>query len=173
MKFDEICKNSLRYSRERALQSMLQRPYTLLLTLLAAIFTAIMSHPLADVAMWKIAFGDLKTFAFFIQIICIFSIVLWQIWHCRLRQRSIALQDGRFTQADSNGVDERPTSTLDDAKQGISLVSLSAARVVSMPVAYGLRLFSALCRAIQCLTRYQYHHNCVRGIQIVKINSKQ
>ena len=37
------------------------------------------------------------------------------------------MKDGRFTQADSNGVHERPTSTLDDAKQGISLVSLSAA----------------------------------------------
>ena len=149
MKFDEIYKNRLRYSRERALQSLLQRPYTLVLTLLAAIFTAIMSHPLADVAMWKIAFGDLKTFALFIQIICIFSIVLWQIWHCRLRQRSIALQDGRFTQANSNGVDARSTSTLDDAKQGISLVSLSAA--------WGVELY-----------RCRLHMDCVSLVRYVK-----
>ena len=149
MKFDEICKNLLRYSRERALQSMLQRPYTLVLTLLAAIFTAIMSHPLADVAMWKIAFGDLKTFAFFIQIISIFSIVLRQIWHCRLRQRSIALQDGRFTQANSNGVDARSTSTLDDAKQGISLVSLSAA--------WGVELY-----------RCRLHMDCVSLVRYVE-----
>ena len=55
---------------------------------------------------------------------------------------------------------------------GVSVGSLGC-RAVSMPVAYGLRLFSALCQAIQSLTRYQYHHNCVRGIQVFKINSKQ
>ena len=55
---------------------------------------------------------------------------------------------------------------------GVSVGSLEC-RAVSMPVAYGLRLFSALCRAIQSLMRYHYHHNLVRGVQIVKINSNQ
>ena len=98
-------------------------------------------------------------FSFFIQTICNFSIVLWQIWHCRLRQRSIALEDGRFTQADSNGVDERPTSTLDDAKQGISLVSLSAA--------WGVKLYR--CRLhMDCvsLVRYVEPFSVLRDINI-------
>ena len=59
------------------------------------------------------------------------------------------MKDGRFTQADSNGVDERPTSTFDDANQGISLVSLSAA--------WGVELY-----------RCRLHMDCVSLVRYVK-----